>query len=187
MCLCVCAMLNVLLTFFRCFEVLRILASFLFLSCRKKFDPSRRCDMMWPLSQEAFVVEPDPIFHEAPCSTMMETLETVSRRSFDSWSVPTLSDPQPPSNRVLHEAYTQQVTSFMKGVCKNPANLKKLISKSRGELPETKAGPFDSLGGGTPRTRMRFMASIPFLRGSWSWQMSKNPRPSSAEEKTWSF
>mmetsp|Transcript_29385 Transcript_29385/g.63707 ORF Transcript_29385/g.63707 Transcript_29385/m.63707 type:complete len:171 (+) Transcript_29385:28-540(+) len=118
--------------------------------------------------EEAFVVEPDPIFHEAPCSTMMETLETVSRRSFDSWSVPTLSDPQPPSNRVLHEAYTQQVTSFMKGVCKNPANLKKLISKSRGELPETKAGPFDSLGGGTPRTRMRFMASIPFLRGSWS-------------------
>ena len=128
---------------------------------------------MWQLSQETFVVEPDPIFHEAPCSTMMETLETVSRHSFDSWSVPTLSDPQPPSNRVLHEAYMQQVTSFMKGVCKNPANLKKLISKSRGELPETKAGPFDSLGGGTPRTRMRFMASIPFLRGSWSWQMSK--------------
>lgn len=44
MCLCVCAMLNVLLTLFRCFEVLRILASFLFLSCRNKFDPPWRCD-----------------------------------------------------------------------------------------------------------------------------------------------
>eukprot|EP00438_Fugacium_kawagutii_P034476 Skav223190 [mRNA] locus=scaffold1825:22422:23108:- [translate_table: standard] len=119
-------------------------------------------------SKETFVVEPDPIFTEGPSLTTFQTDDTVSRRSFDSWTVPTLADPQPPANRVLHEAYVQEMDSFMHGVGRNPTSLKKLIKKSRGELADGQNW-FDSLGGGTERTSVtkRFLSSIRFFGTNW--------------------
>jgi len=124
--------------------------------------------------EETFEVEPVPLFHENSClrtfESSMDTIDTVSRHSFDSWTVPKMSDPEPPSNRVLHEAHRQEIDSFMQGVERNPTSLKKLIQKSRGDLTEGSKNWFDSLGGGSSCDgRMRFMTSMSFLKGSWTW------------------
>ena len=114
-------------------------------------------------------MEPVPLFHEDSCLRTLDTIDTVSRHSFHSWTVPKMSDPEPPSNRVLHEAHRQEIDSFLQGVERNPTSLKKLIQKSRGDLTEGSKNWFDSLGGGISDSRMPFMASMSFLKGSWTW------------------